>query len=116
MARTARKKISVYDEGVLLVDDVDSLNFTGVNHSGSAIGRDVTENFPGGGAGSNVVFGEVVAGSVTTFTLAHVPVGAISLAANGQTIYLTTDYTIVGAVITTLTPWSAGALIANYKY
>ncbi len=63
-----------------------------------------------------VVFGEVVAGSNTTFTLAHTPSGTISLAANGQVLTLTIDYTIAGAIITTLSPWSAGTVVASYQH
>lgn len=69
-----------------------------------------------GGGSANVIFGEVVAGSSTTFTLSQTPSGTISVSANGQVLKLTQDYTIVGAVITTLSSWSAGAVIADYKY
>lgn len=52
MARTAKKKIPVYDEGVLLTADADSLNFVGAGVTGSASFNDITETIPGGGAGS----------------------------------------------------------------
>lgn len=70
----------------------------------------------GGGGGADVVFGEVVSGSGTTWTLANVPTGTISLAANGQTLLLTEDYTIVGDTITTVSSWSAGTVIASYQF
>lgn len=70
----------------------------------------------GGGGGNTVVFGEVVAGATNTFTLANTPSGTIFLAANGQVLRLTEDYTIVGAVITTVAAWSAGEVIAAYQY
>ena len=118
MARTAgKKKIAIYDEGVLLLDDADSLNFTGSGVSGAvSSGKNIDETIPGGGGSGNVVFGEVVSGNTNTFTLAHTPAGTISLSANGQVLNLTTDYTIVGATITTVNPWSAGDLIAGYTY
>lgn len=68
------------------------------------------------GAMGNTIFGEVVAGGTNTFTLAHIPVGTIFLAANGQVLTLSTDYSIVGAVITTVSSWSAGTVIAAYSY
>lgn len=118
MARTARKRLRIYDQGVLLSNDANSIDFSGAGVSGSVDGNgNVTENIPGGGSGgANIIFGEVVAGSSTTFTLAHTPVGTISLVANGQALTLTVDYTIVGAVITTLSPWSAGTVLADYQY
>lgn len=115
MARTAKKKISIYDEGVLLVDDVDSINFTGSGVGGSVIGSAITENIPGSGTG-NEVTGEVVSGSGTTFTLAHTPSGTVSVYANGQRLTLTVDYTIVGAVITTGQSWATGTVLADYSY
>lgn len=69
-----------------------------------------------GSSGNTSVFGEVVAGATNTFTLAHTPSGTISLAANGQVLTLATDYTIAGAVITTISPWSAGTVVASYQY
>lgn len=62
------------------------------------------------------VFGEIVAGNLNTWTLAHVPVGTIMLAANGQVLTLGVDYTIVGDIITTIAPWDVGALNASYSY
>lgn len=117
MARTAKKKISVYDEGVLLVDDIDSLNFAGVGVTGTNIGTAVTETIPGGAGGKTQVFGEVVSGSTgVTFTLAHVPSGTIDLAANGQVLTLTIDYSITGAVITMVNSQVAGTVVASYQY
>lgn len=47
MARTAKKKIPIYDEGVLLVEDADQLDFTGTGVTGSATNANVTEDIPG---------------------------------------------------------------------
>jgi len=48
MARTAKKKIPIYDEGVLLTEDADKLDFTGTGVTGSITGSaDVTEDIPG---------------------------------------------------------------------
>ena len=65
---------------------------------------------------NNIIFGEVVSGSNTSWTLSHVPSGTIGLAANGQVLILTVDYTISGANITTLSTWSAGTVVADYQY
>jgi hypothetical protein len=53
MARTQRKKIRILEEGVELIQDVDSLNFTGAGVTGSNVGNDVTETIPGGGGTSD---------------------------------------------------------------
>lgn len=117
MARTQKKSLPIYDGGVLLIADAESINFAGAGVMGSVDGNgNVTETISGGGGGGTPVFGEIVAGNINTFTLAHTPSGTISLAANGQVLTLTTDYTIVGAVITTVNPWSAGTVIADYQY
>lgn len=52
MARTDKKRIAIKDEGMPLVDDVDSIDFTGAGVTGSNIGSDVTEDIPGGGGSS----------------------------------------------------------------
>lgn len=72
----------------------------------------------GGSAGSaTTVVGEVVAGSGTSFTLAHTPnAGTLAVYAIGQRLTLTTDYTRVGTAITTILSWSAGDLQADYQY
>lgn len=65
----------------------------------------------------NIVLNEVVAGSGTSWTLAHTPNSAgIQLYANGQRLTPTTDYTLSGAIITTVLSWSAGTLLADYSY
>lgn len=72
-----------------------------------------------GGASSSgtAVYNEVVAGSGTSWTLAHIPTtGTLQLYANGQRLMETTDYTLSGASITTLTSWAAGTLLADYLY
>ncbi len=60
---------------------------------------------------------EIVAGDTNTFTLAHVPItGRLHLYGLGPRLYPTTDYTIAGAVITTVSSWPAGSLLADYYY
>jgi hypothetical protein len=77
----------------------------------------------GGGGGFSkiamdfhIIDGEVVAGSGTTFTLAHTPSPATSLKlyGRGQRLRLTTDFTLSGLVITTIDSWSAGDIISDY--
>ena len=74
-----------------------------------------TLNVSTGGSGFNAM-NEVVSGSGTSFTLAHTPKGSIALYGAGQRLFLTTDYTLVGAVITTVSSWNAGDLLADYSY
>lgn len=72
----------------------------------------------GGGTGTTVTFteNEVVAGSGTAWTLAATPTsGSLKLYVNGQRLMLTTDYTIVGAAITTLQSWASGTILADYR-
>lgn len=70
----------------------------------------------GGSTGTQVV-GEVVSGTGTAWTLAHTPLaGTLALYANGQRLAETTDYTLSGANITTLTSWATGTLLADYQY
>jgi hypothetical protein len=65
----------------------------------------------------HMVDDEVVAGSGTAWTLAHLPSPASSLKlyARGQRLPLTTSYTISGTSITTVDSWSAGDLYADYR-
>lgn len=74
------------------------------------------------GAGSSSTnstseYGEVVSGSGTSWTLAHVPnAGTVRLFAIGQRLTLNVDYTISSANITTLSIWAAGTILADYQY
>lgn len=86
--------------------------------AGRQYGRDTFVR-GGGGSGSSgtEVVGEEVSGSGTSFTLAHTPTtGTLKLFIRGQRVSLTTDYTLAGAVITTVNSWSAGDLVADYTY
>lgn len=77
----------------------------------------IEELMHGSGAVGTNVYGEVVAGSTTTFTLAHTPIaGTVRVHALGQRLTLGTDYTISGATITTVSSWLAGAILADYAY
>jgi len=63
------------------------------------------------------IYGEMVSGSGTSWTLAQTPnSGTLRLYANGQRLALTTDYTISAATITTVLSWVAGTLLADYSY
>lgn len=67
--------------------------------------------------GNTFVYNEVVAGSGTSWTLAHAPAtGLYAIYANGQRLTPTVDYTISGADITTVLSWDAGTVLADYQY
>lgn len=71
-----------------------------------------------GGSSTNFVDNEIVSGSGTTFTLANTPiVGSQHVYANGQRLTpgVGNDYTISGAVITTVGSYSAGSVLADYR-
>lgn len=78
------------------------------------------EMMHGGSASSpTFVFNEVVAGSGTTFTLAHTPTsGTVQVFGNGQALTpgVANDYTISGAIITTTNSFGAGTILSNYLY
>lgn len=69
------------------------------------------------GTGGTSVYNEVVAGSGTTFTLAHIPTaGTLRLYARGQRLLPTTEYSLASATITTVLQWGAGDIYADYVY
>lgn len=121
MARTAKPGVDIYDEGVLL-GNASSIDFAGAGISGSynpTTGR-ATETVTGGGGGSGTpVVGEIVPGSGTTYTLAHTPLaGTLAVYINELRKPSTpgVDYTLSGAVITTVQSWGTGDVIADYSY
>ncbi len=60
---------------------------------------------------------EVVAGSSLTWTLANTPtLGSVTLYGNGQFLTPTVDYSISATHVTTINPFSAGTIIASYRY
>jgi len=68
------------------------------------------------GGTTNFVDDEVVSGSGTAWTLASAPVaGSVKLYALGQRLTLTTDYSIIGTAITTVSSWNSGELLADYR-
>lgn len=63
------------------------------------------------------VYNEIVSGSGTTFTLANTPTaGTERIYGQGQRLYPTTDYTISGAVITTINSWLTSQILADYNH
>jgi hypothetical protein len=77
-------------------------------------GRLLTDN---SSTGNTFVYNEVVSGSATTFTLAHTPVtGLYAVYANGQRLTPTVDFTLAGAVITTIDSFAAGTVLSDYQY
>lgn len=68
------------------------------------------------GGSTNFVDNEVIGGSGTSWTLAHVPVlGSEHIFAIGQRLIPSVDYTILGAIITTSLSWNAATLLADYR-
>ncbi len=73
---------------------------------------------PSGGV-NTVVYGEIVGGSGTSFTLAHTPVaGTLRLYGIGQRLTegAPNDYTNVTTAITTANTWNTGDILADYEY
>jgi len=73
----------------------------------------------GGGSSTNFADNEVVSGSGTTFTLANTPTaGSQHVYASGirLTPGIGNDYTISGAVLTLANSYSAGQILADYRY
>lgn len=63
------------------------------------------------------VYNEVVAGATNTFTLDNSPItGTVRVYGNGQRLTPTIDYTIADDVITTISSFSAGQILADYNY
>lgn len=118
MARTAKTSLAIYDEGIY-IGDATSLDFTGAGISGSynsTTGR-ATETVTGGGGGGTQVYNEIVSGSGTSFTLAHVPLtGTLELYGGGSRLYPTLDYTLAGAAITMVNSYDTGQVLADYAY
>jgi len=77
----------------------------------------------GGGGGLSVsalnlhlIDNEIVSGSGTTFTLANTPIpSSVKVYALGQRLKLTTDYSLVGRVITTVNSWGSGEITTDYR-
>lgn len=75
----------------------------------------------GGGSGTGTISGEHPSGTVNgtnvTFFTSQVPASGFTLTVNGVPQILTTDYTLVGNVITFVTPPPLGAtVLASYTY
>ena len=66
---------------------------------------------------NNFAINEIVSGSGTSFTLAHTPVsGTVAVYGQGQRLYPTTDYSILGANITTVNSWVATQILSDYQF
>lgn len=69
------------------------------------------------GSSGTAVYSEIVAGNTSTFTLANTPTaGTVRVFALGQRLVPTTDFSIAGAIITTVSTWSAGQILSDYSY
>jgi len=55
MARTAYKRISISDEGILITSDVDSIDFVGSGVTISASGNALTATITGGGGSFTIL-------------------------------------------------------------
>jgi hypothetical protein len=91
MARTSEKRIAVYDHGILLAEDFNSIDFQG-SVSGSIDGNgNLTETISGGGAGVNF---ETPTGAINgvnlNYVVTHTPLAVIL---NGATYFENDGYT-----------------------
>lgn len=102
------------------LDVSDIRNFQSFVYQGTKYGvHEMMHGGSGTASSTTAVYNEVVAGSGTSFTLAHSPTsGSVALYGNGQrlTSGAGNDYTISGATITTTNSFSAGDLLADYTY
>lgn len=90
----------------------------------SGVGINVKKNAAGeyvisytGSATTTQVDNEIVAGSNTSFSLAHTPVvGTEQIYGGGSRLTAGIDYTISGAAITMTNGYSAGQVVADYQF
>lgn len=119
MARTAKKKIVIKDEGVIIADDADSIDFVGDGVSGVSILEAVTETISGSGT-SLVAYAEVPSGTVDgvnkIFTLTHTPATSsnVLIALQGITQNNGTDFTVSGTTVTFAVAPSVGMGVFAY--
>lgn len=109
--------IAIFQDGVLVSDDPEYINFTGnVEVTNDGMGG-VVVNVLGSGGGGFTYSNEIVAGSGITFTLAHVPTAptGLLLFGGGSALIQGVDYMITGAVITMSNSYSAGQVVAFYS-
>lgn len=112
MARTSKKKIGVYDEGISLIDDVDTFDFVGAGVTATASLGDVEVNIPGGGGGLTIItLTGTIDDSNVTFTAGSEPT---QLVINGG-IYKPTGgaiaWTYVAGTITLSNPVGTGGSV-----
>ncbi len=68
------------------------------------------------GSTSGFVDSEIASGSGNTFTLSQPPLsGSVQVYGLGQRLTLTTDYSILGTTITTVSTWSSGEILVDYR-
>ncbi len=115
------RQIPKQEEKIFGIDDIEGLKKT-FEEMEERIGK--SRRFGGGGFSKialegHLISNEVVAGSGTIFTLAHIPNPSTSLKLYGSgqrlTLGATNDYTISGLTITTINSYSAGQILADYN-
>jgi hypothetical protein len=109
--------LQVLQSGNLKIQSANAINFKGTGAPTVSIdSKGITQlDFPG--SGGSLSYDEIVAGTGTTFTLAHTPItGTVRVYSRGQRILPTINYTLVGAIITTVDTLSAGDITADYNY
>lgn len=111
-------RLRIQNGGTTISENITNLNFTGSGVSAAYSGNGVATLTVSGASGT-IVDSEEVSGSGTTWTLANTPIaGTVKLYLNGMRAKLgaSNDYTISGATITTTNSWSAGQVVADYRY
>ncbi len=105
--------LAIAQSGTVKTKVASRINFTGATVTNNPDGTTTVAV----SASGTVVYDEVVAGNTNTFTLAHVPTaGTVRVHGQGQRLRPTTEWTIVGAVITTVDTYTTGQITADYAY
>ena len=109
--------VSILQSGVQKVQQAAILDFKGTGAPTVTIGNNGVTHLDFPGSGGTPVYDEVVSGNTNTFTLAHTPIaGSVRVYGIGQRLVPTTEWTISGAVITTVNPWTTGQIVADYAH
>lgn len=123
MARTAKKKIGIYDHGVLLTADADSIDFEGAGVVSSIFNNAVTESISGGGSGGSSIATEKLSGTqsgnnvtLNLASLAHSFTGVLLVMRNGQGLTPLTSWSISGSTVTILNAFAGDDYLVQYTY